>query len=927
MSRLPSLLASFLVLSGVALAACATDGEDGPASPDVDSGVDAGPADTGVRDAQTAIDGGDVPVGPPTNVCGNGKREGAEECDDGNLLDNDGCSSTCKIEVTSPADYCPGETIALTPAPGQPQLLHGSVTGTTNGSYNHFGSACGGGSGRDVVYAIAPPSSGKATVTITAEFPAIVSTRTTCDNAQSETGCQGIQSTAGGTTKLEVPVFAGAPTFVVVDGYGGTSGEFTLDVEVSAAVCGNGVAELPEQCDDGNTQNGDGCSGECTLETGGVVDNCPGQPFLLTGAPGAVRKMSFAGNTMTHGATTQQSIGCFYWAGPNMVYALKSDVAGSVKAHLSAGYTKANLHARSDCGATAYQLGCTQREEPGGLDLEFPVGQNQWFYLFVEGHRQGSVDYAGPFTLDVTVTPSACGNGALDGNEQCDDGNMVDGDGCSATCQLEARPAAGSCPGHPLALVTQGDGTRTATIANTTTGASNSFSGCGTASGTAPDVVYAVTPDIDGLLTADVKGAFNTIVYVHGTCADSASRLACSYNANATTNPFILDGLGSVPKQVTTPVLAGTTYYVFVDSAVGSGTPASGAFKLDLKVSPAVCGNGVIEGGEQCDDGGTDNDDGCSSSCQIESHGPRTCAAAEAVTLAPTGAAGTYSATLARGTTGYNSAHNFTTTTNHVCQAPGREAYFAVTAPEAGILRARVDSAAFDAVLGFRKPCATSGTPLACGNDAPKGATEALNVPIAAGETLWVVVDTASAADFGRFTLDLELTPSGCGDGFFVPSATEECDDGNTVSGDGCSSTCKLESLPAADTCPGVAMTLTGSGNQPRRGVLTLDTSKLTPSYVSACGGNARDGVVRVVPNTSGLLTARINGLVGGLVHARTVCGDPASELKKSNLSTCPSVVHEVITFPVTANKEYFLFMDGLDGASGVATLDVTVVP
>ena len=925
MSRLPSLLASFLVLSGVALAACATDGEDGPASADFDGGADAGPADTGVRDAQTEIEGGDVPIGPPTNVCGNGKREGAEECDDGNLLDNDGCSSACKIEVTSPADYCPGETIALTPAPGQPQLLHGSVTGTTNGSYNHFGSACGGGSGRDVVYAIAPPSSGKATVTITAEFPAIVSTRTTCDNAQSETGCQGIQSTAGGTTKLEVPVFAGAPTFVVVDGYGGTSGEFTLDVEVSAAVCGNGVAELPEQCDDGNTQNGDGCSGECTLETGGVVDNCPGQPFLLTGAPGAGRKMSFAGNTMTHGATTQQSIGCFYWAGPNMVYALKSDIAGSVKAHLSAGYTKANLHARSDCGSTTYQLGCTQREAPGGLDLEFPVSENQWFYLFVEGHRASNVDFAGPFTLDVTVTPSACGNGALDGNEQCDDGNTVDGDGCSAACQLEARPAAGSCPGHPLTLVTQGDGTRTATIANTTTGASNSFSGC--ASGTAPDVVYAVTPDVDGLLTADVKGAFNTVVYVHGTCADSASLLACSYNANASTNPFILDGLGSVPKQVALPVLAGTTYYVFVDSAVGSGTPASGAFKLDLKVSPAVCGNGVIEGGEQCDDGGTDNDDGCSSTCQIESHGPRTCAAAESVTLAPTGAAGTYSATLARGTTGYNSAHNFTTTTNHVCQAPGREAYFAVTAPEAGILRARVDSAAFDAVLGFRKPCATSGTPLACGNDAPKGATEALNVPIAAGETLWVVVDTASAADFGRFTLDLELTPSGCGDGFFVPSATEECDDGNTVSGDGCSSTCKLESLPAADTCPGVTMTLTGSGNQPRRGVLTLDTSKLTPSYVSACGGNARDGVVRVVPNTSGLLTARINGLVGGLVHARTVCGDPASELKKSNLSTCPSVVHEVITFPVTANKEYFLFMDGLDGASGVATLDVTVVP
>ena len=29
-----------------------------------------------------------------------------------------------------------------------------------------------------------------------------------------------------------------------------------------------------------------------------------------------------------------------------------------------------------------------------------------------------------------------CGNGVLDPNEQCDDGNTVDGDGCTATCRV-----------------------------------------------------------------------------------------------------------------------------------------------------------------------------------------------------------------------------------------------------------------------------------------------------------------------------------------------------------------------------------------------------------------------------------------------------------------------------------------------------------
>jgi cysteine-rich repeat protein len=37
-----------------------------------------------------------------------------------------------------------------------------------------------------------------------------------------------------------------------------------------------------------------------------------------------------------------------------------------------------------------------------------------------------------------TATVSNCGNGIIDQNEQCDDGNTVNGDGCSSTCQVES---------------------------------------------------------------------------------------------------------------------------------------------------------------------------------------------------------------------------------------------------------------------------------------------------------------------------------------------------------------------------------------------------------------------------------------------------------------------------------------------------------
>ena len=37
---------------------------------------------------------------------------------------------------------------------------------------------------------------------------------------------------------------------------------FALPVQAEQ-VCGNGVIEYPESCDDGNTVDGDGCSAEC----------------------------------------------------------------------------------------------------------------------------------------------------------------------------------------------------------------------------------------------------------------------------------------------------------------------------------------------------------------------------------------------------------------------------------------------------------------------------------------------------------------------------------------------------------------------------------------------------------------------------------------------------------------------------------------
>ena len=60
-----------------------------------------------------------------------------------------------------------------------------------------------------------------------------------------------------------------------------------------------------------------------------------------------------------------------------------------------------------------------------------------------------STEYGG-WTLDDVCLVGypklpLCGDGVVDDGEDCDDGNTVDGDGCSAVCTTEAPAGGGGC--------------------------------------------------------------------------------------------------------------------------------------------------------------------------------------------------------------------------------------------------------------------------------------------------------------------------------------------------------------------------------------------------------------------------------------------------------------------------------------------------
>jgi cysteine-rich repeat protein len=68
-------------------------------------------------------------------------------------------------------------------------------------------------------------------------------------------------------TPLFLGIFFHFANFVFADT---TSTSITVNATVSAGpapVCGNGIVESGEVCDDGNTTSGDGCSATCQLES------------------------------------------------------------------------------------------------------------------------------------------------------------------------------------------------------------------------------------------------------------------------------------------------------------------------------------------------------------------------------------------------------------------------------------------------------------------------------------------------------------------------------------------------------------------------------------------------------------------------------------------------------------------------------------
>ncbi|RME31889.1 DUF4215 domain-containing protein [Candidatus Woesearchaeota archaeon] len=337
-------------------------------------------------------------------------------------------------------------------------------------------------------------------------------------------------------------------------------------------ICGDGIIDLGEECDDGNTIDGDGCSATCTEEP--VITFCkfdadsgapiPGWNLYLERKIGDIWVYWYGGTTGDDGCFGTTIPTGVYRAGENLTAGWELDrvlIDGNPTTLLNDEWTQ--------------PFAVTTHDD-----------HSVWFY-------NNRIPY--------------CGDGILDEGEQCDDGNNENGDGCDAEC-VDELCVPGECGGDKCTIgkcvpyagcvydfVTCDDGNAC------TTDRCDPTSGCQYDEVNTDDDIQCTNDECDPTT---------------GNITHEPDDLACDDN-NACTAEYCDAEEGCNYE----PINCDDGDECTVDTC----DPKTGCAHEEIPDCRNYCGDGIVNGDEECDDGNTIDGDGCSSTCKQETCTLRIC--------------------------------------------------------------------------------------------------------------------------------------------------------------------------------------------------------------------------------------------------------------------------------------------------------------
>jgi cysteine-rich repeat protein len=438
-------------------------------------------------------DGGDLDGADPIPVCGNGAKEGVEECDDGNKVDGDGCQADCTL-MCKPGDPLRGDAKCddRNPCNGVETCTAAKIC--SKGTPLKDGDSCGTGKTCKAGDCLVN-SCGDSLVTAPEECDdGNVTKGDGCDDCKFS--CVSTDATrncpppspcfaAGTCNDAKHTCTAGA---ALADGTSCGASMICKAGSCVAAACGDGTLQAGEACDFGAGNGpGTGCEVDCkfscqktptdtcldtntcngtevcaNVSVGGATgQKCSAGTPLTDGTacPGGTCKGGVCASASCGNGTIDAGEDCDFGTGngpgtgcelsckfscttapdscPDTNPCNGTETCGTVTVGGKTGKKCSAGTALAACAACS----------AGGVCVSGTCKSSICGDSCVDASKSETCDPPATGTCDAsckTIVAAVCGNGKRETGEQCDDGNILNLDGCDSACKFEQDHRANS---------------------------------------------------------------------------------------------------------------------------------------------------------------------------------------------------------------------------------------------------------------------------------------------------------------------------------------------------------------------------------------------------------------------------------------------------------------------------------------------------